>query len=392
MKVTFKCEELERVLRDVVRVVPTSTTRQVLKHVLISASSEDDRVDVCASSEDMSVRRTLFQELVNPPVTIEESGSCLLPAREVHEIVKKASGLISLETKGTKTEIVFGKAKYELAGLEPRLFTPYVNDGDDTTTARILAPELHRLLRRTTYATAKGNARPILTGVHLALSDTSLLATGTDAMQLSQYTAPCQSVVGEPRSLTVSAGLLEKLAAVLPAHDDDEEVSLAIGSASCVVSWGDDMYRMVMRGLEGSYPDTSRIIPQNTPYKMVAERQALLAACERVSILSETDHQRTKVHITPERIVLSAHSNQYGNATDTVDVQSSTITAEMNILCNINYWIALLRSYDGVEQVEISLMDANKPMLFRPVNGAGLGLIAPVLIQAQERPTERAAS
>lgn len=379
MKAIFNNSEFTKVLRDVIRVVPSSTSRHVLKHVLIKTDKDEERVDVYASSEDMSIRRTLFQEATNPPVTIEESGLCLLPAKEFYEIVKNSSGHISLTNKPGKTEVAFGQTKYELSGLEPDQFAPYTDNPDETTTVILPAPELHRLLRRTTYAVAKGESRPILTGVNLSVSDTSLNATATDGLRLAQLTVNCQSVSGDPRSILVPATSLDKLVASLPSSDDDEEVTLTLGPSSFTVSWGDDMHRMVMRGLDGIYPDTTRVIPLNPPFKVVLERQALLEACERVSILSETEHQRAEFDISPERVVLSTRSAQYGYATDTVEVKSTTLGQHLQILSNINYWIALLRSYEGVEQIEVGLTDLIKPMKIQPVGGAGVGLIMPLM-------------
>ncbi|KPV45681.1 DNA polymerase III subunit beta [Alicyclobacillus ferrooxydans] len=378
MKVTFRCEELVKVLRDIVRVVPSSTNRPVLKHVLIRANQADDRVDLYASSEDMSIRRTLYETIADPPVTIEASGACLLPAKELFEIVKKASGHVTVQANATKTKLVFGKTKYELAGLDPDLFTPYTNENDATTSVVLLAPELHRLLRRTTYATAKGPARPILTGVHLALAASVLQATATDGLRLAGFTVPYQTITGEQRSLTVPAALLDKVALGLPAHDDDEKITLVFGSSSLIVSWDDDSYRTVIRALDGHYPDTSRIIPQNAPYRIELDRQELLDACERVSILSETEHQRAQFEFSREGLILTAISSQYGNARDTVEVKSVSTDRAFTLVCNIHYWITLLRSFEGIEQIEVGLVDANQPFTVKPVGVTGLCLIAPM--------------
>lgn len=378
MKVTFRCDALVKVLRDIVRVVPTSTNRPVLKHVLIRTNKEDDRVDLYASSEDMSIRRTLYETISEPAVTIEASGVCLLPAKELFEIVKKASGHVVVHAKSTKTELVFGKTKYELASLEPDLFTPYTNEHDATTTVVLLAPELHRLLRRTTYATAKGNARPVLAGVHLALTEMTLAATATDGLRLAMSVAKCQSVNGEHQCVTVPAALLDKVALALPAHDDDEEITLVFSPNSLIVAWDDDAYRMIIRALDGSYPNTSRIIPQNSPYRITLDRQQVLDACERVSILSETEHQRAQFEFSSDGLIVSAISSQYGNARDAVDVKSTSMDKAFTLWCNIHYWITLLRSYEGTEQIEVGLSAVNQPFTLQPVGETGLCLIAPM--------------
>jgi len=379
MKTSFIAGEFAKVLRDMVRIVPNTTNRPVLKHVLITATKEDDRVDIYASSEDMSIRRTLYQTLASPPVNIERSGSCLLPAKELFEIVKKADGQeITLNVTDKKKEIVFGKTKYELAGLDPMLFTPYVNDSDASTTATLTAPNLHRLLKRTTYCTFKGEARPILTGVNLTLSDSTLQGVGTDALRLAQYSVTCESVEGEPTSLPVPSSLLDKLATSLPSHDDDEMITLVIGPSSVIVSWDDDSHRMVMRGLDGAFPNTARIVPENTLHRVVVDRETLLAACERVSILGESENSRSQFDFSPTGIILSAISSQYGNARDVVDVEEASNGLQMAMLCNVSYWINVLKSLEGVAKVEIGLTTANQPFTVRPVGDVGLSLICPL--------------
>ncbi|WDL99725.1 DNA polymerase III subunit beta [Alicyclobacillus sp. ALC3] len=382
MKTTFQHIELEKVLRNMVRVVPSSTTRPVLKHILISADKDDYKVDFYASAEDMSTRRTMYQEVVNAAVVIEESGSCLLPAKELYDIVKTASSEIAIHANGKQVTVVFGKAKFTLSGLDPEQFVPYTDDASETTTAVVLAPDLHRLLRRTKYAVFKGQARPILTGVNLSLSDSALDAVATDALRLAKYAVPCQSVNGDPRSLPIPAEMLDKLMSTLPAHDDDEEVQLTIGSASCVATWGDGMYQMVMRGLDGEYPNVTRIIPQHTRDTVIVNRQAWLDTCERVSIMSQTENQSAEMRFSSQVVKVTAISAQYGKAVDTVDVVSCTFAEsdELPLRCNINYLIAMLKSYEGVEQMEIRLVGENLPFVVTPVGeDTGLSLMAPLM-------------
>ena len=97
----------------------------------------------------------------------------------------------------------------------PRLFSPYGDADTEVTSATILAPNLYRLIRRTSYAAAKGLARPILTGVHFTLADGHLSAVATDALRLAQYTVPCEDVTGEDRQLVIPAVLLDTLASAV---------------------------------------------------------------------------------------------------------------------------------------------------------------------------------
>ncbi|GMA59469.1 DNA polymerase III beta subunit [Alicyclobacillus sacchari] len=377
MKATFSNIDLEKLLRQLLRVVPNTTNKVVLKHVLIEAKREQDRVDFYVTSEDMSFRRTLFVEATSTSVQIDESGSCLLPAKEVHEIIKRANGPVTLETQKERTVMMFGKTKYDLAGLNPHLFTPYGNTDEQVTQAQVLAPNLHRLIRRTSYAAAKNLVRPILTGVNLAVVDGDLSAIATDALRLAQFTVPCEEVSGENRQLVIPAALLDTLAAALPASDDDEEVTFTLGTSSCTVSWGDDAFHMALRGLEGTYPNTARLIPERTAHCIVIERQGLLTACERVAILSEADQQRAEFRFTPSGLTVSATSTQYGYAEETLETIQGT-KDPVELLCNVHYWIAALKAMEGVQKVEIGLNGSMHPCLLRPVDESGTSLIATV--------------
>lgn len=389
MKVTFLSEHLQKVLRDVVRVVPNSTTRPVLRFVLIEANREQQLARICASSEDMSVERRVIQTVAESPVRIEESGTCLLPARELLEIVKRSNQEVTLtQVENTRVKITFGHTRFELAGLDPTLFTPYdEKDTSNMTAATLTAPELHRLLRRTTYAVYRGNARPILTGVHLTLSESGLTGMATDGLRLAMETVPCTTVQGETRSLAVPGLLLDKLAVTLPAHDDDESVGVTIGSRSILVTWDDDCTRVVMRGLDGTFPDTSRIIPERTKVTVVLNRETLLRACERVSILSETENQRAEFAFAPESLTVSVVSNQFGNAMDRMDVESATPETDLCLWCNVHYWVQLLRSFDGAESIEVGINGVNTPCTVKPAGSESLALIAP-LLQASKAPSK----
>lgn len=391
MKATFRHGDLEKILRQLLRVVPNSTNKAVLKHVLIEAKREEDRVDFYASSEDMSLRRTLFVEATDSSVEIAQSGSCLLPAKELYEVIKRANGPITMETTTDRTVIKFGKTKFELVGLQPRLFQPYGDADDEVTTATVLAPHLYRLIRRTSYAAGKSLTRPILTGVQLTLADGHLSAVATDALRLAQHTVSCEDVNGEDRQLVIPAVLLDTLAAALPATDDDEEVSFTLGTSSCTVSWGDDAFHMALRGLEGTYPNTARLIPERMTHRVVVERQALLTACERVAILSEADHQRAEFRFTPSGLTVSATSTQYGHAEETLETIQGT-KDDVELLCNVHYWIAALKALDGIAQVEIGLNSPLQPCLLRPVGEEGVGLIATVARSSAPTETRRQAS
>lgn len=373
MKIVFKRDPFTKLLRDALRVVPSSTTRPTLKYVLIRASKEDERVDIVASSEEVSLRRTTCELVLDSPVSIERSGACLIPAKELSEIVKRAGDDVIIEVMTDhRVEIRFGRCKFELAALTPDLFHPYENDQAAVSHVRIPAPALRTLLRRTTYACSSGTARPILTGVNFSATGDKMVAVGTDGLRLAAFKVGV-TLEGDARSLTVPRDALDRLAAMLP-QDEDEEVSLELGETSLVATWGDDGVRFAMRALDGTFPDVTRIIPESPESVATVDRAQLLESCERVSVLNE--NSEAEFRFEDGELFLFSESALYGSAADRLRMES--VSRNLTVWMNIGHWIATLRSLDGIEKIEIGTAGPTRTMSLLPVSGGGTCLLSPM--------------
>ena len=86
---------------------------------------------------------------------------------------------------------------------------------------------------------------------------------------------------------------------------------------------------------------------------------------------------------------MSATSTQYGHAEETLETIQGT-KDDVELLCNVKYWIAALKALDGVAHVEIGLNGPLQPCLLRPVGEEGVNLIATVA--RSSAPTETRAS
>lgn len=384
MKTTFKSHELVRVLKDAVKIVPNGATN-THRYVLISADKDESRVEITTSSHESSLRQTLVELLAESPVIIEESGACLLPAKELLDIVKKATGDVlfevkrSAEQKSWTATIRFGRTKFNLSGLDPSEFAPYRNDQEETSIVKVTSVALRTILRQTSYACSGEKTRPILTGVNFRVTETDLTATATDALRLAQMVITAKMEGDETRDLTVPAEPLERLATMIP-NDDDEEISLEIGNKAIVASWSDNETRFVMRALEDSYPDVTRIIPKGDQVKSTLQvsRQALLDACHRISIVSgNVDNRLTRWAFNDGRIAISAKSAEVGAAYDEVEILETKGELISPMSFNVRFWTDTLKALD-CEKIEIAFVGQNSPITVRPVGNNTLGLISPL--------------
>lgn len=385
MKIVFQANQLAKVLKDVTRIIPASAKTNTHRFVRIQADRDDCRVEFETTSHEAAMRRTLYDELVQSPAKISESGSCLLPARDLLEIVKHAKDTVSMETgglNGTSVILQFDNAKFEMQGLEPDLFTPYKNSASSISCISVNALQLKNLLEHTTYACSTTETRPILTGVNFQIVEGKINAVASDGLRLSQMTVEAKNAEGAQGNLTIPKATLESLAAILP-HDDDEVVELEFGDAGLVATWADDSTRCVMRAIDGTFPDVTRIVPRVMRTNLRVNRNELLTSFERIEIIAgENENKMMHVEFRPTDLLLTASSSTAGSAADIVNLVEPISDEVEPMLFNIRYWLDVLKSFNTEDEVIVGINGQNQPITVRPANADYLALLSPIMYTA----------
>ena len=67
------------------------------------------------------------------------------------------------------------------------------------------------------------------------------------------------------------------------------------------------------RLIDGSYPDTSRLIPDAFDYSMNIDTVSLLSALDRASLLSSEQNHIVKLTMDDEQVIMSSYSQEIGS-------------------------------------------------------------------------------
>ena len=112
------------------------------------------------------------------------------------------------------------------------------------------------------------------------------------------------------------------------------------------------------RLLDGNYPDTSRLIPPTYPIVIKFNKDELLEAVERVSLLSPrdkvTDREITysiiKLTVTKDHCVeISTTNSSIGDAYEELIPTDTQIAGPITIGFSSRYLVEALRSFDSTE-------------------------------------------
>ena len=146
---------------------------------------------------------------------------------------------------------------------------------------------LKRVLKRSMLATANGDLRPIMNGVYFDQQEGVLNVVASNGHVLIRN---AEEVDNLPDSFIMT----KKAANLLPTlMDGDDEVVMAFDDRAVRVEQGPMSFTFLM--VEGKYPNYMSVIPQDAPYSLTADRQALLKALRNVAHFTNDSSRLVKL-------------------------------------------------------------------------------------------------
>ena len=355
MKLTLNRTEFMQELQTVQRAISTKTTIPILTGVKLSLSEKG--LTMTGSNADISIETFLSVENEKAQMQIEKTGAIVLQARFFSEIVRRLpESTLTLEVlDNNQVAITSGKANFTVNGLDADSY-PHLPVVESQDSIEIPAHVLNKVVSETVFAVSQHESRPILTGVHFVLENQKLLAVATDSHRLSQRVSPLES--GETA---------------------DEEEAIQISIMDNQVLFQTKTMKFYSRLLEGTYPDTNRLIPSSFNTEIEFSVPELLQAIERASLLShEGRNNIVRLAISEEAVVLYGNSPEIGKVEE--DLSFEKVTGDpLEISFNPDYMKAALRAF-GDTSIVIRFISAIRPFTLEPTESKGsfIQLITPV--------------
>ncbi|MTV81436.1 DNA polymerase III subunit beta [Secundilactobacillus folii] len=376
MKFTINRAAFIKELNNVQRAISSKTTIPILTGLKLVA--DDNGLTLTGSDADISIETLIHADNPDNQLAIQSTGAIVLPARFFSDIVKRLpEDNMTLDvTEGFQTEITSGSASFTINGLDannyPRL--PEIDATDEITLAGDVFSEL---INQTVIAVSNQESRPILTGVHFTLVDNQLLAVATDSHRLSQRKINLPESASTTYDVIIPGKSLTELARMI--GDDNPDVEMRLSENQVLFTIGDTLF--YSRLLEGNYPDTSRLIPEDATTTVEFDAKALLSAIERASLLSHESRNNVV------KLTLDPANNQatiFGNSPDVGNVEEALTPSEMTgdeleISFNPDYMKDALRSF-GAAVITISFTSPLRPFTLVPTEDKEnfIQLITPV--------------
>jgi DNA polymerase-3 subunit beta len=379
MEFTIDQVQLVRGLQRTQSIVERRSTMPILANVLLSA--EGTRVEFAATDLEVGVRTAVPAEQVARP------GRLTVNAKKLYEIARELpAGTVRIASKDNQyTELTAGKVVVNLAGLSPDEF-PALPSRGDLPFAPLDLPTVRLMIERTLYAASSDETRYNLNGVYLERIETDGAAAArmvaTDGHRLALVDRAlaggleglARGVILPRKGLAEVKRLLDEAAGEPEGPDAGFKVAFRENSGLFLV--GETL--LVMRLIEGAFPDYRQVIPRASEGGARADREALSRALRRVSIVSAEKSRSVKLALKPGLLEVSTTNPDLGEAREELEVEYDG--RPLTIGFNARYLLDFLGATGG-DTVVLDLQDETSPGLFRCVGEEGyLGVVMPMRI------------
>ena len=203
------------------------------------------------------------------------------------------------------------------------------------------------LIRKTSFACATDDSRPVFTGCFLSVEDSTLTMVATNMHRLSVKNILLPERVGET-SLIIPSKTLNDLMHIMGGSSD-----VRIFCTSRQVSFEFGGVYIISRLIEGKFPAYQGVIPKSFETEVTVKTSELGAAVDRVSLISRAnEYNIVRFAFGQGQLHISSNNPEIGNAEEVLE--AAIEGPDVNIAFNAQYITDVLKNLDS-EDCRIAL-------------------------------------
>lgn len=357
----FTCEKaiLENSLMPVSRVVSTKATLPILENILIEATSEGVRI----AATDLEIgMKTSFS------AKVEESGTTTIPARVFSEVVSRLEeGVleISLDPNLNIVQLNGNSFRYQFNVLPVEGY-PVLPDLPKEAKISLSQEQLKKILKDVIFsASVPRDDNPVLSGILFKLEKELFTLVALDGYRLAKRSMKIPKCTIH-KTIIVPARALLELSRIL--KETEDSVEIYFGEHQISFKLGDTVF--FSRLMEGQFPQYERVIPEKSEVVIKIEKENILQALRRASVLAqERESPRlVKINLSGNKLVITANTQDLGQAYEELNVEGSSADKEITVAFNAKYLIDAISILEK-DTVKLELGSSTSPGVVRGEKG-----------------------
>ncbi|MHC4137686.1 MAG: DNA polymerase III subunit beta [Planctomycetota bacterium] len=369
MRFTAKRSRLAEVASLVGQAVAGKSTKKIFECLRIVA--KDGELEFAGTDLEVAVRYRMTED---EEIEIAEPGEVVVPAHLFANVLREIGDeSISLAMARQKLALETDGGFFELECEDPAQY-PEIPPFPEAASCSLAATDLRALVRKTSFAAGKEAARFVLNGVRILAEADTLRFVATDGRRLAMLCRPLVRKNGaEGREIGSIVGVkglhhFERIAAEV-----EGDVEFAV--AERFVALRTEKAEVVVRVMEGTFPDYGQIMPKDCPGEASLPVGVFMSKLRQARQFASVESQAVALAFKPGELAISAAGGG-GRADVKLGVDYDGETERIGF--NPAYILEALKVVDG-EQVRFAFKNANSAARLEDEAGF-LYVIMPVMI------------
>ncbi|MBM4306131.1 MAG: DNA polymerase III subunit beta [Deltaproteobacteria bacterium] len=298
--------------------------------------------------------------------TVHQEGKASISSKKLYEIIRELpEQTIHIQTKENHwIHLKCGKSVFNIAGLDPEEF-PSLPAWQEKLFTPLPTRIIKEMIEKTVFAASNEDSRYHLNGIFLTQQKIdgkeSLRMVATDGHRLSLVDREGQMIKGVEKGLVIpKKGVLE-IKKILGEKEGEGETSMFVNNTHAFFKMGKTL--MVIRLIEGEFPEYEQVIPKNNDKKLKVSKETLYGSLKRVSTMASERAEGVKLALRKNLMELSSYHQDFGDAKEEVDVQYEGSPIEIGF--NARYLIEAIQSFD-TDEILLEFKDEGNPGMIKP--------------------------
>lgn len=295
----------------VVKLLPQRNPQPILAGVLIEAS--DAGLTLSAFDYEASARTTI-------EATVDTPGTILVHGRLLSEIASRLPNAPIEIAVGEDGAIVVtcGSARFTLAAMPVEEY-PSIPEVSGSTGV-VPAEEFATAIAQVAFAASRDDVTPVLTGVQLEVSGTTLSLVATDRYRVSLRDVPWDGD-GDEQTALVPARTLTEVGKTF-SHAGTIEIAFSGSGDREIIAFTAGNKTVTSLLIKGNFPPVRRLFPEQTEHYAVANTAELIEAVRRVALVLDRSAP-LRFTFDTDAVTMDASGSEQARASESVDAHLS---------------------------------------------------------------------
>lgn len=358
MKFIIEKGTFQQSLGKIQGIAERRSTIPILSNILITGEKEN--INIVATDLEIGVMEITAASNI-------EKGNICVPARKLYDIVKELPEE-HVEIEGAENfwvTIKAGKTVFNLPGVDPQEFPAFpVIDGSLFFT--MAASTLLEMIEKTAFASSSEESRFNLNGIYME----KVIKDKRDYFRMVATDGHRLSLIDKEQTITFVKGIILSRRGLTELRkvfgDGETEVSISLRDNNCIFKT--ERTIVVVRLLEGEYPDYQQVIPKANDKHIVLNRKDFIGALRRAHVIASEKGEGVRFSIHKEVMEIKTGGPDVGNVHEEIKIEYQGDPLEVSF--NARYLLDVLNSIE-TEKIVMQLKEELNSGIIRPKNGNG---------------------